>query len=82
MNRISLIINVKSQGIKKFQVFSQGTDDSKTLTRKILYIADHEHVNISSFAVLDIKLWPEENGDLNTDQPLYSFKFIKWMAQN
>ena len=48
--------------VKKNEVFSQGTDDSKNL--RCMYIGDYEYVNISSFAVLGIKLWLEENGDL------------------
>ena len=34
-------------------------------------------LNISSFAVLDIKLWLEEDGNFNRNDPLYSFKFIQ-----
>ena len=36
-----------------------------------LFIAFHEQVNISSFAVLDIQLWLEKDGDLNTNNPLF-----------
>ena len=36
----------------------------------------------SSFAVLSIKLWLEENSDLNRNDPLYSFKFIQSKDQN
>ena len=64
-------LNVKS---KKIEDFYQGTDDSKNLRCETLYIADYDYVNISSFAVLDIKLGLEEDGDLDTDHPLYSFK--------
>ena len=80
MIRISL--NVKSQVTKKVKVFSQGTDDSKSLKYETLYIADYEYINITSFAVSDIKLWLEEDSDLNTDHPLYPFKFIQSKAQN
>ena len=62
MIRISL--NVKSQETKKFEVFSQGTDNCKHLRCKTFYIADYEHIDISSFAVLAIKLWLEEDSDL------------------
>ena len=41
------------------------------------YIGDYEYVNISSFAVLGIKLWLEEDGDLNRNDPLYSLNFIQ-----
>ena len=59
------------QRTEKIQVFSKGTDDSsKYLKYEALYIANYEYVNISSFAVLDIQFWLEEDGDLNAD-PLY-----------
>ena len=64
------------------EVFSQGTDDSKNLRCETLNIGDYEYVNISSSAVLGIKLWLEEDGDLNRNDPLYSFKFIQSKAQN
>ena len=69
-------------GLTKIEVFSQGTDDSKNLRCETLYIGDYEHVNISSFAVLGIKLWLEEDGNLNRNDPLYSFKFIQSKVQN
>ena len=62
---IRICFNVKSQLTKKVEVFSQGTYDSKHLRCETLYIGDYENVNISSFAVLGIKLWLEENGDLS-----------------
>ena len=67
----------QSQRTKKIQVFSQMTDDSKNLKCEILYIGDYEYVNISSFAVLGIKLWLEEDGDLNRNDTLHSIKFIQ-----
>ena len=70
-------MDVKSQRTKKIEVFSKGTDDSKNLKCEALYIVDHEYVKISSFAVLGIKLWLEEDGDLNRKDPLYLFKFIQ-----
>ena len=60
---------------------SQGTDCSKNWRCETLYIGDHEHVNISSFAVLGIKLWPEDNDDLNRSDPLHPFNFIQSKAQ-
>ena len=60
---IRICLNVKSQRTKKIKVFSQGTDDSKHLRYESLYIGDYEYVNISSFAVLGIKLWLEEDDD-------------------
>ena len=46
-------------------VESQETDDAKNC--ETLYIGDYEYVIISSFA--GIKLWLEENGDLNRNDP-------------
>ena len=80
MIRISL--NAKFQGTKKNDIFSQGTDDAKTFRRETLYTADYEYVNIPSFAVVDIKLWLEEDGHSNRDHPLYSLKFIQSKVQN
>ena len=79
---IRICFNVKSIRTKQVEVFSQGTEDSKSLRCETLYISDYEYVNISSFAVLGIKLWLEEDGDLNRNDPLYSFKFIQSKAQN
>ena len=73
---IRICLNVRSQRTKKIYVFSQGTDDSKNSRCETLYIGDYEYINISSFAVLGIKLWLEEDGDLNRNDPLHSFKFI------
>ena len=56
---------------QKIEVFSQGTNDSKNLRCETLYIGNYEYVNISSFAVFSIKLWLEEDGDLNINDPLY-----------
>ena len=61
---IRICLNVKSQRTIKIEVFSQRTDDSKNLRCETLYIGDHGYVNISSFAVLGIKIWLEEDGDL------------------
>ena len=78
---IRICLNVKSQQTKKIEVFSQWTDSSKTLRCETLHIGDDENVNISSFAVLGIKLWLEEDGDSNRNDPLYSFKFIQSKVQ-
>ena len=56
--------------------------DSKNLRCETLSIADYEYVNISSFAVLDIKLYLGAHGDLHIDHPSYSFKFNQSKAQN
>ena len=79
---ISISLSFQSQGTKKIGVFSQGTNDSKNLRCETLYIADYEYINITSFAVLDIKLWLEKDSDLNTYHPLYLFYFIQWKVQN
>ena len=73
---------MKSQRTKNIEVISLGTDDSKNLTCETLYIGDYVFVNISSFAVLGRKLWLEKDGDLNRNDPLYSFIFIQSKAQN
>ena len=62
--------------------FSEWTDDSKNLRCETLHIDNYEYVNISSFAVLNIQLWLEEDGALNRNETLYSFKFIQSKAQN
>ena len=69
-------------GLKKFEVFAQGTADSKQLRCETLYVGNYEYVNISGFAVLDVKLWLEEDVDLNRNDPLYSFKFVQSKTQN
>ena len=79
---IRICLNIKSQRTEKIEVFSQGTDDSKNLRCETLYIGDYEYVNISSFAVLGIELWLEDDSDLNRKYFLYSFKFIQSKAQN
>ena len=63
------------------EVLSQGADDSKNFICETLYIGNHEYVNISSCAVLGIKLWPEDDYDLNRSDPLYSLNFIQSKAQ-
>ena len=57
-------------------------DDSKNWRCETLYIGNYKYANISSFAVLGIKLWLEEDDDLNRNNPLYSFKFIQSKIQN
>ena len=79
---IRICLNVKSQQNRKIEVLSQGTDDSKNLRCENLYIGDYEYANISSFAVLGIKLWLEEDCDSYRNDPLYSFKSIQSKAQN
>ena len=79
---VRICLNVKSQRTKKVEVFSQGTDGSKNVRCEALYIADYEYVNISSFAVLGKRLRQEEDGDLNRNDPFYSFKFIQSKVQN
>ena len=74
MNGICL--NVQSQATKN-RVFSQRIDFAKRFRCEILYIADYEYVSISSFAVLDTKLWLKEDANLHTDHPFHSFKFVQ-----
>ena len=74
-----------SKGPKRsrfLQKLKEQADDSKNLRCETLYISDYEYVNIPTFALSDIKLWLEEDGDLNTYPSLYSFRFIQSKAQN
>ena len=71
-----ICLNVNYQRTKNIDVFSQGIDESKNLKCETMYIGDYEYVKISSFAVLVIKLWLEEYGDLNRNDTFYSFKFM------
>ena len=64
------------------QKVREQADDSKNLRRETLYIFVYECVNISTFSLSDVKLWLEEDGDVNTHHPLYSFRFIQSRAQN
>ena len=78
-------LNVKSQGAKKsrfLQKVQEQADDSKNLRSESLYISVYECVNISTFSPSDVKLWLEEDGNINTHHPLYSFRFIQSRAQN
>ena len=79
---IRICFNVKSQWTKKVEVFSQGASDSNNLRYETLYVGNYEYVNISSFSALGINLWLEEDGALNRNDPLYSFKFIQSKAQS
>ena len=69
-------------GLKKSRFFCQGASDSNNLRYEALYIGNYEYVNISSFSALGINLRLEEDGDLNRNDPLYSFKFIQSKAPN
>ena len=60
----------KSKFLQKVQ---EQTDDSENLRRETRYISVYECVNISTFALSDVKLWLEDDGDINTHHPLYSF---------
>ena len=73
---IRICFNVKSQQTKKSR-FSP-----KNLRCETLHIRNYEYTSMSSFAVLGIKLWLEEDGDINRKYPLNSFKFIQLKAQN
>ena len=74
---IRICLNVKSQRTKKSRFSPKGPTTPKKLRCETLFFGDYEYVNISSFAVLGIKLWQEEDGDLNRNDPLYSYKFIQ-----
>ena len=55
------------KGLKKSRFSPKAFSDLKNLRCETLYIADYEYVHISSFAVLDIKLWLEEFSELDTN---------------
>ena len=76
------VLTSNPKGLKKSRFSPKGPTTPKNLRCETLYISDYENVNISSFAVLGIKLWLEEDGDFNRNDPLYSFKFIQSKVQN
>ena len=51
----------KSRFLQKVQ---EQADDFKNLRRESLYISVYECVNISTFALSDVKLWLEEDGNI------------------
>ena len=55
----------KSQGIEKFELFSQGTYDFQNLRNETLVIADYDYVKLFSFAMFDMKLWLKEDNILH-----------------
>ena len=70
------------KGLKKSRFSPKRLTTPEIWDEKLCILRDYENVNISSFAVLDIKLWLEENCNLDTDRLLYSFKFTESNAQN
>ena len=66
--------------LRFLQKVQKQTDDSENLRHETLYISVYECVNISTFALSDVKLWLEEDGNINTHHPLYSFRFIQSSA--
>ena len=74
--------NPKGPKNRGFSKRLEQADDSKNWRRETLYISVYECVNISTFALLDVKLWLEEDGNVNTHHPLYLFIFIQLRAQN
>ena len=56
--------------MKKSRFSPNGPKTQKILRCKALYIGHYEYVNISSFAVLGIKLSLEEDGNLNRNDSL------------
>ena len=66
--------NLKGPKTSRFlQKVQEQADDSKNLRRETLYISIYECVNIVTFALSNVKLWLEEDGDVNTHHTLYSF---------
>ena len=54
----------------------------KNLRCETLYIGNCKYENISLFAVLGIKIRLGKDGNLNRNDPLYSFKFIQSKSEN
>ena len=73
--QIKLVLNFKSQGTEKFELFSQETYCFQNLRYETLVIADYEYVKISRIAVMNFKLWMKEDLDLHTNHFRSSFKF-------
>ena len=61
---------------------SQSDQRIPSVFQSVYINGNYEYVNISTFAVLGKKLWLKEHGDLNRNDPLYSFKFFQSKAQN
>ena len=55
-----IVLNFRSQGTKKIELFSQGTDGSPNLRFETLVIADHEYKKVFIIALSKIKLWLKE----------------------
>ena len=64
---IIIPLNVKSQETGTVKLFSQATVDSQNLGCGTRIIADYDHVRITSFSDLHVKLWRKEDYDLHTD---------------
>ena len=57
--------NPKGPKISRFlQKVQEQADEAKNLRRESLYISVYEYVNISTFALSDVKLWLEEDGNM------------------
>ena len=56
--------NSDHKGLKNSRFSLNGLTTRKNLRCETLHIADYKEVNISSFSVLDIKLWLSD-GELN-----------------
>ena len=63
--QIKIVLNFKSQGTEKFELFSQGTYNFQNSRNEIWVIADYEYVKIFSFAMFDMKLWLKEENILH-----------------
>ena len=61
---IKIALNFKSQGIEKFELFSQDTYNFHNLRNETLVIADYEYAKIFSFALFDMRLWLKEENIL------------------
>ena len=54
---MKILFNLNSQGIEKFDLFSQRTYNFQNSGNKTLFIADYQNVKKSTYDWLDAKLW-------------------------
>ena len=54
---MKMFFNLNSQGIEKFELFSQGTYDCQNLGNETMFVADYENVKKPTFDWLATKLW-------------------------
>ena len=53
--QIKIVLNFKSQGTEKFELFSQRNCNFQNLKNETLVVTDYEYAKIFSFAMFDMK---------------------------